>query len=626
MHLPTRSVALTLAFAALALAACGRPNVAQTNKCTADTDCQAGEYCDAGSCQQNAGCTTNDECMGAMICDTQSGICVEAPVGECTRDADCSFSMHCKLATHKCVECLSSSHCAASESCLGDGTCGAEAAGCTSDADCGGLACDTATGNCVQCVANADCPAGQTCRNNACGGTGNTPPPCTQQSDCDMLGKVCVDNQCVACQTDTECGTGRRCAAGVCATNPGTTPPSGDGTCQTMDQCGGQACFVGYCVPCLSDFMCMDLSDPLAILTGGASKICDTATMTCIDPQCATAAECPAGQGCYSSHCGACQANSECRGGEVCTAGTCGPAAPPPPPGTAVFGATCVPGSATDAERCSAGLYCLDEGGLALCTRVCVGSGKGGDDDCPTGYACYNYDDGALDGAKLCVKAEQITTAPGYPFTQMPGASCATANECVTGACDSTDQTCAAGCVANRDCGAGQVCYAGYTDGVGDNLCDVSDTSRWLPVGSDCINGDECDSGICSGGCGFTGSLCNNNSECTFGCSGTCLDHCRNNADCLSGEVCNLWPMDTADSANLGAFVPVCMAKQFQGATADGGTCTADADCTSEWCIAGKCTTLCGTTADCSGIASTTCALFTFEDNGTPVFSAGFCQ
>jgi Cys-rich repeat protein len=151
---------------------------------------------------------------------------------------------------------------------------------------------------------------------------------CDSQTDCDPYGRICdlATGTCVPCTSDLECGTGKICSAGTCTIDGGGGGGGGgDGTCTSRAECEPQACSIllGMCMPCMMDFDCFDMSD----LFTGVSKICDPATGNCIDPECTTANDCPAGEGCYSGHCGACLYDDECRVGEVCneSTGVCEP-------------------------------------------------------------------------------------------------------------------------------------------------------------------------------------------------------------------------------------------------------------------------------------------------------------
>lgn len=314
-----------------------------TSFCTRDTDCAADQYCAGGTCQPREGSRPGDSC---------------------TTHNDCSVGDYCNIVTGRCVECLNDDHCDIGLVCRGDGTCGTDT-GCTSDADCGGLVCNTGTGDCVQCVSSGDCPTGQTCRNNSCFTSGGADPTCQSQADCDAYGRICdlATNTCRACATSAECGVGKVCSAGTC-TPEGGGGGTGDGSCTTRDECGGMACFLGMCMPCISDFMCVDLND----LLSGTTMICDPYSGACIPPQCATANDCAAGEGCYDGHCGACLYDEECRSGETCD----------PDTGVCAVGSSST--GCTSNANCSGGQVCVN-GACQACTAST---------QCATGQTCEN--------------------------------------------------------------------------------------------------------------------------------------------------------------------------------------------------------------------------------------------
>jgi hypothetical protein len=181
--------------------------------------------------------------------------------------------------------------------------------------------------------------------------------------------------------------------------------------------------------------------------------------------------------------------------------------------------------------------------------------------------------------------------------------------------------------MADRDCEAGNVCYAYWYDldtFAGLHLCAASDP-RYGAAGDACGNGAECDSGVCAGTCSTTDVACNTGTDCDSGvCTGTCREHCRSQTDCGSAEVCTLWPMETGATAS--GFVPVCGAREGSGSGALGSACTSASQCRSEWCISGVCTTPCGTSDDCASISGTACEVVSFVDaSATPVYAGAFC-
>ncbi len=687
---------LALALVACGSPRAGQTGCTTSADCKQGFYCDAGT-CAAGSgagtqsvCARDADCAPEDFCdLGAGgECKPRDG---SGSTDKCTKNDDCKIAgQFCKLATGTCVECLNINHCDDGLICRSDGTCGELEVGCTSDDDCAGLHCDTVSGSCVQCVSSGQCPSGQTCRDFMCvssggggggtdgGGGGSGNPSCASQTDCDSYGKICDpgSNECVDCEDDSQCGSGRRCAAGTCTQAPnggGGGGGGGAGSCLFRDDCNGQACFDGECQPCFSDFMCADATD----LFTGATKMCDVDSGSCVDPQCYDANDCPTGQACWGiGHCGEClfddecrvgetcnwdtgvceaaptppecTSNSECSGGMVCVSNSCAACSadnqcnagdkcgtdgrcytPAPQTGTRAFGETC-----SASNKCSDGLICLTMNSKSLCTRPCIGSGNGGDADCPSGYGCYNFESGSLDGTKMCVATSQVSADfPGVPFTLAPGSDCSSGNACQTSICYSDSQECARACLANRDCDTGDVCYAVWADDgsvtLGDHLCYYSDTENYLAAGAICSSGLECDSGLCAGTCSQGGTACNSDLDCDANdtCSGTCVDHCRSNSDCSSTDACTPWPTLTDANGSYSGWVPACLPKYYNGTQANGTTCSDHSDCKSDWCVSGICTSPCGITADCTGsLAGKACKLVTFTNsNNQPSYAMTFC-
>jgi hypothetical protein len=132
-------------------------------ECAGDDDCPPGDLCHKSACAQ--GCVSSHPCPKGEVCDLEAGACVA-----CLKDADCKDpgTPRCDPKTQKCVACLpAADNCPLGEYC--------EAAklvcedGCKSDDDC--LAkenttaprCLVATHDCVECLTSADCPADLGC-------------------------------------------------------------------------------------------------------------------------------------------------------------------------------------------------------------------------------------------------------------------------------------------------------------------------------------------------------------------------------------------------------------------------------------------------------------------------------
>ena len=277
------------------------------------------------------------------------------------------------------------------------------------------------------------------------------------------------------------------------------------------------------------------------------------------------------------------------------------PIIPPPEADDPTFGDAC-----TTTAECGSGLVCSGlVVGKTICTVPCIGSGKGGNDDCPSGYACYNYESTTLDGVQICLAAWQLgSSEPGYPFTTPPGGSCsASSNKCQTQVCNSEMGQCVVQCAADRDCGGSEVCYA-YPNGAAYlHICWESDLTNYRAAGESCSSADQCDSGICL--------------------DGECASHCRTSTDCGGGDVCVFWPL--VEDSGYHGWTSVCAAPLYSGGGDPGDACSSDADCAGEWCLEGSCTTPCATRDDCDTLMpGTECIQLNFQ-NSEAAFSGGFC-
>ena len=207
---------------------CGEPTeTPASGYCVMDVDCEIGEICNAGICQEDVSSTNQ-------------------PGPEtCSNNNDCSIGLFCDLASGTCVDCLVDEHCDAGLECMANNTCG-DGSLCTGDADCNGdLVCELSSGACVECTADSHCPTGSTCQLNSCVESGNSgAPTCTTQADCDPIGYICDfgAGECVPCSADAQCGDGRVCNAGVCVNDN-----TGSSGCQLTSECNGLACISGTC-------------------------------------------------------------------------------------------------------------------------------------------------------------------------------------------------------------------------------------------------------------------------------------------------------------------------------------------------------------------------------------------
>jgi len=592
-------------------------NAPRSPKCVGQ-ECLEADADAKGFCVINEDCATGETCKGGN-CQPQNG-------GICAVNNDCSLGMFCNIIRGKCVECLDHDHCDLPLVCRADGTCGADSP-CSSDGQCGVEVCDETLGFCVECVINDDCPDDNVCRERRCRVPDNQ-PGCLSDTECQPYGQICdpttsncvqpecttaaacatplgcVNNRCKPCQSAGQCRNGE-----VCNTATGTCVQPSTG-CTSDASCPGQHCrqSTGTCVDCLEDGHC-DLNET-----------CNPDVGVCLPTNsgCTGNGDCP-GEYCLiaTGDCVACLTAAHCEE-EV---ETCSQAYTCIPVGSGDVGTPC-----DSADNCNDGLVCLGD----QCSRPCIGSGKGGEEDCPLGSACYDFKSGTLDGLRMCVGSTLLNAStPGQPFDMAPGDDCTLRNGCQTGNCFA-DTNCARSCGANRDCSVGDVCYAAMdSSGVhtAEHLCFDSDLANYAAVGEYCNNSVECDSGLCVGTCGILGIRdCNSSKDCSLLslCHGTCANHCRSNADCPTGEACNPW---ATTASYFEGVVTVCTTKFFNGTATYGASCTSSSQCASDWCVGGICTTPCGTSADCTGaLSQRKCTPLTFMDNGEPLYSLTFCQ
>ena len=293
----------------------------QSKECTADP---AKPVCLANQCApcQSAASPANEcraKSSAAPVCDSASGKCVGCLTNDhCGGGADGGdggadgggdggadggvVAGFCYSETHQCVECLghgdckdpSKPICSSQKTCVGCGTQGVPADGCTTrnpalpvcradtgtcvectgNANCAGDAgirvCNLATNRCVECNDNSNCttdPAKAFCVNNACAGCQTAPAgsctaakplcatsggyigqcvECIGNTDCKVATKpVCDVNQCRACARDLDCtGISPAVVCGLDGSCPGDSSViylQNSATCSTASRGDGSA-------------------------------------------------------------------------------------------------------------------------------------------------------------------------------------------------------------------------------------------------------------------------------------------------------------------------------------------------------------------------------------------------
>lgn len=221
-----------------------------TSATGAGTHCAVGSSCVNGGCQPDpdqVGCNTTTRPCGSL------STCID---GTCRPNTQiCVFSTECGAA-HACVNQVCTTGCSASNPCAGTATCGADGF------------CHETIPPITGCGTNADCAARQTC----------------------------VDGRCFAgCTVDSDCPTGDYCDGGVCRLDTRTNPGCGNG----RPCAAGSVCHNGACrSPCTQDAQCplFDVQTNFCI-----QMVC--ATTNEATSNCASAADCMAGQSCVDGNC-----------------------------------------------------------------------------------------------------------------------------------------------------------------------------------------------------------------------------------------------------------------------------------------------------------------------------------
>lgn len=72
--------------------------------CEEDFDCEEGQFCIEGTCQEPASCEDDTDCLEGEVCD-ETGACVPDEGGACTTTAECvEETAICAQATSECVD------------------------------------------------------------------------------------------------------------------------------------------------------------------------------------------------------------------------------------------------------------------------------------------------------------------------------------------------------------------------------------------------------------------------------------------------------------------------------------------------------------------------------------------
>ncbi len=627
--------------------------------CTADADCAAGDYCDAGGA-----CVAKKAdglaCGGANQCG--SGSCAD---GVCCNQACGGQCQACDLAGQvgQCVAVSGAPH-GLRTACSGSGTCGGSCDGAN------GAACAYPT---VQCR-GASCAAGTATAVASCDGAGSCPALVTTSCNPYVCGATACKTSCTA---DADCVSGDYCdAAGACVSK------KADGyACGAANECANASCADGVCCERACNGQCEACDVPgsvgqcLAVSgaphgartacagSGACGGACDGAnaaacaypdsSTSCRDASCAggtaTAAATCDGAGacppaitaqCDPYLCGgnacktSCLADSDCIAADQCDAtGACVP--------KTVLGQAC-----TAPNQCASGFcidgYCCDQGCAGQC-QACDAAGSEGTCTAVAGdphgarMACRGSGTvcgGACDGV--------ATAACAYPDATLScrGGSCSGGTAILAAGCDGAGlcpapQTqlcdpyfcgataCLGNCAQDVDCVAGDWCSAG--------VCVPK-----LPDAQACGGSNQCASGSCVDGvccdqtcdgqcqaCDVPGSVgfcvavsgdphsarpacATDGSACGGSCDGAHGLACAYPTASCRGASCSAGVGTLAASCNGAGYCPVQQTQSCDpyvcGATACRGDCALDTDCAgANFCAAGVCTPKLVAGANCGG-------------------------
>lgn len=367
---------------------CTAPAVCSGGKCVEETctskdDCPDGKICNLnGACvDPPAECGTDDQCPSGQVCVIRDGAANVCRPG-CAADTDCEAGRYCNTADKQCQPgCRSNDECGEGETCDLAGThqCGCEATSCPQ-----GKVCDPTSKKCIEQTAtscadlNCDSSQGLYCDQptltcvQGCVPAAGTPNSCPDGEFCDQNTGSCVSNSCPGedpnqCQGDPDfpLWNATFCACVECL---------GDTDC---DQGAGETCNAnGQCFACTT-----------ACGSAAGAQSCGGATPYCVSDccvECVGAADCPSGQICLDGSCGnppSCANDpTVCPTGYTCNAGVC------QPPAT---GGTCDPQNPTS---CPTGTFCDPTTGT--CQGAGGGFGCGlcnADCTCDNGLSCDGF-------------------------------------------------------------------------------------------------------------------------------------------------------------------------------------------------------------------------------------------
>lgn len=557
----------------------GDPNLGCTpvQYCKTDNQCPTGAACNGGVC--TALCATTRDCIVDQLCI--DGLCRPT----CRGNDTCPEYQYCQ--NNVCVQEL---RCANDDDCGYDEKCVKNNFG---QAECR-KSCDL-----ILCGRNAECQSDNhkatcTCNQGFIGDSyddkmGCQPIECETSDQCSDE-KICDNHKCrIACIAYNPCGTNAICSTNhhvqVCTCQPGYSgdPKSG---CHLIDFCSESPCAPGaICTNARGSYRC---HCQLGTVGNPYDSGCQPSAECLNDDNCPVTAKCAEINGvpkctdaCARLQCGA---NADCVvndhiGSCKCRLGYEGDA------NDNRIGCRPQPTSCLTSSECVANTYCYE----GVCRPTCQS-----DEECNLTDLCLNGQ--CLDPCQVrnaCgMNAECQVTNHIKRCSCPPGFTGDSATECVR---------LPVSCTGHDDCNLGNTCR--------DNVC--------LPVchtDNECAFNEKCISGNCLLTCRldndcFLGYICLAN-MCTYGC--------RADEDCNGNEACsNHKCVDPCTLTSCGPNAKCTVINQRASCTCPGGfmpnptarvaclrspgpICQANRDCAVGMaCIAGSCTTICSSTANC---------------------------
>ncbi len=485
--------------------ACAAGSECQSGNCTDAVCCDSACTGSCNACSTAAGAPSNGTCAsvtgagnpscGAYVCDGMSALCPAT----CDNDTDCSAGNYCNASSQCVTELANGQACTATNQCQSgnctdavccDSACAGECNACSTAAgapsngtcanvtgggnpSCGTYVCDGTSATCPgTCMSDASCSAGNYCNaSNLCVPKLGAGQACSIADHCQSnfcADSVCCDSACAgscdACSIAAGAPSNGTCAnitgvgdpscgAYVCDGMSATCPAMcmGDGDCAAGYYCNGNACDIELAagVACVTANQC-------------GSGICEDGV--CCQTSCAGCGTCAAGTGlCSLASAGG--AGSPSCSPYVCdgTSASC--------PGTCVSDASC-----SDGNYCNASNLCVPKLGAG---QACSTADHCQSNFCADSVCCDSACAGSCDACSIAAGAPSNGTCANITGVGDPS--------CGAYVCDGMSATCPAMCMGDGDCAAGYYCNG--------NACDIE-----LAAGVACVTANQCGSGICEDG------------------------------------------------------------------------------------------------------------------------------